>query len=264
MKTLLILIPGNPSVPGIYEPFLNQVKLELGSDNYVIDLVLPHLGQCNSKQIDHGNIRVHDVINDHKEKIKSLRVEHQPDRVILVGHSLGSAVTISMYEDFKETVDTFIILCPFLGPHTQNSRYLKMFSNPLTQAGMKGITYAALKNEKVSHQVFKKWLGENPFNQHIPKEIKKTFYLKNFFSLVSNYFVDFEELDVKGRLKEMCPHKSFFIFAANDYWVPDDDILHLPKGAKYKKLHHISHDFCLREEQYKDVAIEIASYLKQF
>lgn len=262
MKTILLLIPGNPSVPGIYEPFLNQVKEDLSLSGQVLARVLPHLGQCNQEFKDHGNIRVHDVVRGHKKTINRLLETHQPDRLILMGHSLGSAVTISLYQDFKEKADAFVILCPFLGPSQNNKRYLKMFANPLTQAGMKGITYTALKSRKVSHEVFKRWLGENPFNEHIPNEIKKPYYVKNFFSLVSNYFSDFDEIDVKGRVKEMCPEKSFFVFAPNDYWVPDESINHLPESARYKKLDSISHDFCLKEEQYRDVSKAIAQNLR--
>ncbi|MCR9203519.1 MAG: alpha/beta hydrolase [Halobacteriovoraceae bacterium] len=263
MKTLLLLIPGNPSVPGIYEPFLNQIQEDLNLTGSVYSRVLPHLGQCNREFKDHGNIRVQDVVREHKRTIRKMLETHQPDRLILIGHSLGSAVTISMYQDFKEVADAFVILCPFLGPSRNNEKYLKMFSHPVTKAGMKGITYTALKSQKVSHQVFKKWLGPNPFNEHIPNEIRKPYYIKNFFSLVSNYFADFDELDVKGRIQEMCPKKSFFLFAPNDYWVPDESINHLPKEAKYKKLSNISHDFCLKETQYRDVSKAIANHLQE-
>jgi pimeloyl-ACP methyl ester carboxylesterase len=261
-KSLILLIPGNPSVPGIYDPFLNQVVKELDLKNEVIAKVLPHLGQCNEKRIKMKSVRVQDVVSDHKKTIQNLIKKHKPEQTILIGHSLGSAVTISLYQDLSPIVDSFIILCPFLGPHKNNERYLKMFRNPLTRLGMIGITHTGLAHPLVSRKIFKRWLGENPFNEHIPREIKKPFYLRHFFSLVSNYFSDFKDLDIPARVAKMDPEKSFFVFAANDYWVPDESIYLLPKKSKYIKSSEISHDFCLKEDQYKKVAQIVSGHLR--
>ncbi len=260
-KNLTLLIPGNPSVPGIYEPFLKSVTTSLNLEDSP-SFVLPHLGQCNRLVKRHKNLNVHDVIEDHKENIHKLIQEYLPEKVILIGHSLGSAITISLYKDFSKKIDNFVVLCPFLGPSENNKGYLKLFANPITRMGMEGITYSALKSQKLSYHIFKRWLGETPFNHHIPNEIKKPYYTKNFFTLVSNYFDDFEKLNLKREIKEMCPQKSFFIFAPNDYWVPDDTIFHLPQNSHFRKLQDISHDFCLREDQYSRVAKAIAKHLK--
>jgi pimeloyl-ACP methyl ester carboxylesterase len=260
-KNLILLIPGNPSVPGIYDPFLNQVVHDLDLEGSIISRVLPHLGQCNQRNIKLRNVRVHDVVDDHRKTIIGLIEEHTPDRVILIGHSLGSAVTISLCRDLSESIDHFIVLCPFLGPSENNKRYLKMFQNPITRLGMIGITHSGLLSPKVSRRIFKRWLGENPFNEHIPKEIKKPFYLKHFFSLVSNYFADFDDLNIRARLAEMDPQKSLFVFAPNDYWVPDDSITFLPEQSKIHHCSDIGHDFCLKESQYKKVSEVISSHL---
>ena len=262
MKTLIILIPGNPSVPGIYDPFLNQVVQDLNLSGEVISKILPHLGQSNTRSMKLEKVTVQDVIVDHERTINELIEGHAPEQIFLIGHSLGSAVTISLYREFSSKIDKFIVICPFLGPSPNNTRYLKMFANPIARLGMKGITYSGLKIPKVSHQIFKKWLGENPFNEHIPSEISKSYYIKNFFSLVSHYFSDFEELNIKGRVQEMDPRKAFFVFAPNDYWVPDNTIEFLPNEASFQHCHDISHDFCLRESQYQSVSKAISDHIK--
>ena len=262
MKRLIILIPGNPSVPGIYNPFLKDLSDKIATLCDTQYKILPHYGQCNLRKIKKKSINVHDVVEDHKTNIKKLITESNADHVTLIGHSLGSAVTILLYQEFKNKINDFIILCPFTGPSPNNTRYLKMFKNPVSRLGMKGITYSVLANKKVSHFAFKKWLGKNPFNEHIPKEIKKPRYLKNFFSLVSNYMKDFEELDVKYELHRMGPENTYFLFAKEDYWVPNAVISHLPKKTKYDILDDIQHDFCLFEDQYKKVSEKIFSHIK--
>lgn len=262
IEKLIILIPGNPSVPGIYDPFLSQVIKDLDFNETIESRVLPHLGQCNERKAVYKKVNVHDVINDHRDSIYRLIGEHNPKQVILMGHSLGSAVTINLYEEFKTRVDHFIILCPFLGPSPNNSRYLKMFRNPITRLGMKGITYSALSNQVIASQIFKVWLGDNPFNKHIPKEIKKPLYLNHFFSLVGNYINDFESLQTKEKLQAMNPNHSFFVFAPKDYWVPEETIKYLPNDSNHILCKGINHDFCLQKSQYSKVSKAISNYLK--
>lgn len=257
------MIPGNPSVPGIYDPFLENVVDGLHGKDQTIYSVLPHLGQCNQVFARHTNLRIHDVIEDHKRKIVELITQHDPKDVTLIGHSLGSAITITLYKELKDQVDHFIILCPFLGPSENNKGYLKLFANPVTRMGMEGITYSALRSQRISRLIFKRWLGENPFNDHIPNEIRKPYYTKNFFTLVSNYFKDFSELSVKEDIKEMNPEKTFFVFAPNDYWVPDETIFHLPPQSRFRRLNNISHDFCLREDQFTSVAKVVSDHLRE-
>ena len=261
-KTLILLIPGNPSVPGVYDPFLEQVVLDLKPQGEVISKVLPHLGQCNERNIKLKSVSVMDVVNDHRKTITNLFKKHSPQQTILIGHSLGSAVTICLSEDLEHMIDQFIILCPFLGPSPNNVGYLKLFENPITRFGMIGITHTGLANSKISKRIFKRWLGDNPFNELIPREIKKPFYLRHFFSLVSNYFSDFDKLKIREKVAKMNPEKTYFIFAPNDYWVPDDSTKYLHQKSKYTRCVEISHDFCLKEHQYKLVSKEISSYFK--
>jgi pimeloyl-ACP methyl ester carboxylesterase len=262
MKKMILLIPGNPSVPGIYEPFLKQFVTDLGVPDAIYK-VLPHLGQCNTKAVKRKRINVFDVIQDHKKNILNLIEEHGPKEVILIGHSLGSAVSIALHDELHHLVNNFIVLCPFAGPSRNNVKYLKMFKNPVSQLGMKAISYSILLNKKYSQRFFRRWLGENPFNELIPQEIKKPYYIKNFFSLVSTYIPDFEELKVKEKLAKMNPDQSFFLFAAQDYWVPGETVDSLPKGAKYKVSDEISHDFCLKSKDCKIVSSAIVDHLKE-
>ena len=260
MKNLIIMIPGNPSVPGIYDPFVKQVVGDLKIEGEKLWRILPHLGQCNTKRIRHKKVTLHDVIEDHKKSIHYLIQTIKPERTFLMGHSLGSAVTITLFEEFKNIVDDFVITCPFVGPSRKNTPFLKMFKNPVSRMGMKNLSHALLINDKISQHFFLNWLGENPYNEHIAREIKKPYYIDHFFKLVSSYFDSFEDLNVRKRVQKLDGKRSLFVFAPNDFWVPEETLDLLPNHSTYHVCKKISHDFCLSEEQYMEVSKVISKH----
>ncbi len=261
MKTLVILIPGNPSVPGVYEPFMSQLRDDFNISGEIVTEILHHLGQCNTKGVKLPKISLNQVIEDHKSSIIRLINEHKAQRVYLVSHSLGSAVSISLNDFLKESIDKFFILCPFMGPSEQNMSYLKVFKNPISRYGMSLGSKAILSNSHISKKFFSRWLGDNDLNDVIINEIKKPNYIDHFFSLVSGYFEDFERLNVKEAVQKLDPEKTFFIFAKNDFWVPIEYTKLIPKNSKYEVLEDISHDFCLFDDQYKKVSKVISSQI---
>jgi len=261
-KTLIFFIAGNPSVPGVYDPFINHLTQSLEGDSLVETEILLHIGQRDSPSEKLKKIHLTDVIGDHRNTIlESIKVK-SPDRIILIGHSLGSTICISLTEELSPLVDQFIYLCPFLGPEKQNEKYLKIFKNPLSRFSLKTGSHLILSNKKISNVFFRNWLGENKMNNHIIAEIKKRNYLSHFFILLSGYFKDFDSLQIKKVIPKLDPEKSFFLFAKEDLWVPLGNINLLPKGSKYEVLDNISHDFCLFEDEYKSVSSVLKTIIK--
>lgn len=262
MKKLIIFIPGNPSVPGIYDDFIKDITKQLSLSKNSIVKILPHLGQCNSREIRLKRINVFDVIEDHRKSIDQLIKQEKADQVILMGHSLGSAVSIYLHNELQHEIDQFIILCPFTGPSKNNQHFLRKFKNPISRIGMINLTKVLLVNQKVSQLAFRKWLGDNPYNEHIANQIKQRNYLKNFFTLVSTYLNDFEKLEIKKHLTQMDSDKSFFVFVPNDYWVPDEVKNFVPAKAQSIICNDVQHDFCLFKPQYEKVASIVVGRLK--
>jgi len=254
MKSLFILIPGNPSVPGVYAPFMRQLTNDLNLSGEVETEILYHLGQCNTKIGKLSKISLSEVIADHKKSITNLIQLHKANKVYLISHSLGSAVSISLNEHLKDKIDKFFILCPFMGPSKVNMNYLKIFKNPISRYGLALGSKAILSNKEVSRRFFTRWLGDNELNDVIISEIKKSNFINHFFILVSGYFKDFEHLNIKEAVKKLDPNKTFFIFAKEDFWVPIEYTKLLPESSKFKVLDDISHDFCLFGSQCKKVS----------
>lgn len=262
IQTLVILIPGNPSVPGIYDSFLHSVVIKLAKQRKRAEgIVLPHLGQCNTHFQRIKKINLFDVVAEHKKNILSLIEHYQMEEVILIGHSLGGAITLILKDELCQVIDYFIFLCPFLGPSERNYRYLRLFKNTISRLGLKYGSYAILLNQHFAIKFFTKWLGENPNNKNIINQIKKPNYIHNFFTLVSGYFHDFDQVDLNNKLENIDPDRCFFLFAKDDFWVSEDVFQILSDDVHYTILDTISHDFCLEEAQFQEVAKCIQHYL---
>jgi pimeloyl-ACP methyl ester carboxylesterase len=266
VDNLILFIPGNPSIPGIYDPFLdelkNQLQAEIGDSQTIHYEVLYHLGQLNSEHKKLGRINLQDVIEDHKSTIKDLLLRHKANKVFLVSHSLGSAISISLRDHFKSDIDRFMLLCPFLGPRGKNASFLRVFKNPIVRNSLLLGSHIILSNQKASDLFFDKWLGGNELNSLIIREVKKPHYLKNFFSLVANYFESFSQLNIRESLSLFDSSKSYFIFAKKDFWVPIETISLIPKDSKRDILENLSHDFCLVKSEFTELVKFLVKDLK--
>lgn len=254
LKKLIILIPGNPSVPGIYDPFMNQLVNEISLNHQTRHYVLSHLGQDEDEQNRFAKINVRQVIQKHRRTIENILKKEQPDEFILIGHSLGSAITICLSEHFKNEVSQFYLLCPFLGPSRHNKDFLKVIQNPFTQTSLNLFSKLLLKNKKTGAIFIDRLTNRSKLNSLIYKQIKRPSYIPNFLNLVSSYIDEFKEIDTRAHLEKMDPKKTFFLFAPNDYWVPDNTFHLVPPKAKFRRCMDINHDFCLDEKQYKIVS----------
>lgn len=260
MKNLVLLIPGNPSIPGIYRAFGDQLLNDLELPGEKIWRVLPHLGQAQADGIRYSKLSLHHIIEDHKQNVLALINQFSPQNTILLGHSLGSAITISLYQELKHVVDKFCFICPFLGPSDNNIALLKRFKHPLGYLGFKHFSRGILMHHKISRLFFRRMVGDHAPIDQITRELKKTHYLHHFYSLLSSYIDVFSELDIKERLNEVDPSHSYFIFAPDDYWVPESTVNLIPKNSKYDFC-NISHDFCLNHKDVKIVANNLSHFI---
>jgi len=123
LPTQVILIPGNPGLLFFYLPFLERLGKSLLADrnpccvhgfglagHHLYDLedlkVEPHTGVSLEYQIQHVSLC-----------IKSILDHHHADKIILVGHSIGSYLLIevlSRFIDIRKRVSAVAHLMPFI------------------------------------------------------------------------------------------------------------------------------------------------------
>jgi predicted alpha/beta hydrolase family esterase len=261
MKTLCILIPGNPSVPGLYDHFLDHLTQNLKGHGQVVGKVLLHLGQCNQIIKKYQKISLENNIIHHRVQIQKLIRDHSPDRLVLMGHSLGSAMLVSLFEEFKHQTHHFVLLCPFIGTNLTTQNFLKKFKSPIQRSLYKNGSKVILINKTFSEYFFKKWLGHNPHNKLIIQQIKKSYYIDNFFTLLADYHDNFSRLNSIKKIYNFPKDKTLIVLAENDFWVPKEIMQIIQKNFTPIIESELKHDFCLEELQYTIVTKHILNLL---
>ncbi len=259
MDYLLIFLPGNPSVPEIYDDFLFEIVD--GHKNIEVK-TLNHLGQSRETVSLKRKIDLSDVISHHKKNIREILEKNKNHKIVLVGHSLGCTIGIEIYKEFQLRIEKVIMICPFLGPSLNNDKFLKAFERKVSRNAIFALMAGVLINKRVGSLFFRIWLGKNKKNAHILKNVRKQNFIANFVSLLSSYRKEFSSLDIESKIDLLEKKKTHFIFAKEDFWVPAEVEKKLSLKFNCEVIDGISHDFCLSSEETKKIATRVKRYLE--
>lgn len=248
MKELLIFVAGNPSIPGIYEWFLDEFQEE----NREI-LVLNHYGQCFESNYKKRKVSVDQVIEIHRKKINNKLNQNNYSKVIIIAHSLGAMMVSQFYSEFTHKISKVILVCPFFGPTKNNIKPLILLQNPLINKFLYYTAFNLFRFKKIREFVFDKKLKLGEKSNIIKAYVSQKTYLHNLLSLLSNYISYFEKVNINTSLAKLDYQKVCYVFAQKDYWAPIEWASKL--NPKSKILYSdFSHDFCLNKKEAELVA----------
>ncbi|XP_030927514.1 lipid droplet-associated hydrolase-like [Quercus lobata] len=117
-KMHVLLIPGNPGVVTIYKDFVESLYELLEGDASIT--AINHLSHTK-KDWDHGRLFSLEEQTDHKMDFIKQELENIEVPIILVGHSIGSYISIDMFRRSSEKVIYCIGLYPFLALNLQST-----------------------------------------------------------------------------------------------------------------------------------------------
>jgi pimeloyl-ACP methyl ester carboxylesterase len=259
MSKLLIFIPGNPSIPGIYDTFIEHLQTSL---HPLRSYVLSHRGQDESggrvERVDSLDL----LIQHHRRRIEDIIQQEAPTQLYLVGHSLGTTIAISLYPTFATHIEKLVLLCPFLGPQAHNKPLLQALSVKTINQSLQFLVRQYLTFDRPSRYLLQRRLGLGQQADSVHRSLTTQHFLGNFLGLVSGYTRFFNSNNLIQQLAELPLPDTLFLFASNDYWVPDHTIDTLPQGANYQQLTQIEHAFCLQPAQASLVADACATFLR--
>lgn len=240
MKKIIIFLPGNPSIPGVYKEFLASAKDKIGASE-VFDLF--HLGQ-NSEVNTYGqDIHLNGVIEDHKNSIEKILINHPQDEVILIAHSLGGTVASQLYQNFKNQISKVVFLMPLLYLEGKNRVLIKLLSKKIINKVAFSLCHYMVNNPTFSQLLFTKIGGQKA--DLVKYYLSNEKYLCNFTRLIESYFDAFKDQNFLMNVLEIPSEKALFIFTQGDFWSPPSMAKKLNHKFKVIIDDEISHDFCL-------------------
>ncbi|KAG0457918.1 hypothetical protein HPP92_023075 [Vanilla planifolia] len=115
----VLLIPGNPGVISFYKEFVEALYENLGG--YASITAIGHISHSRQDTANGRLFSFQEQINHKVDFIKQgLRNNHLP--IILVGHSIGSYISMEIFKRFPDQVAFAIFLYPFLSLNPRSLR----------------------------------------------------------------------------------------------------------------------------------------------
>ena len=258
LRRLLILLPGNPAIPGIYDSFTAACRAQLSG---LETTVLAHCGLSDESGAVESKHCLEQVLAEHEKNILALIAERRPQCVYLVGHSLGTAVAVALYDALAPHIDRLVLICPFLQPRGRNRLLLRLLSNDHFNRGFRRALRGLLRAERAALPLLRDRfnLGETAGRVH--SALTRGHFLDNFLGLTSDYLRFFGQHRPLDALDRLPLQHTLFISAPCDFWVPDALLDDLPAGARHRRLPDIEHGFCLHPKQCRAVAQASAAFL---
>ncbi|RLO04747.1 hypothetical protein DYB28_001995 [Aphanomyces astaci] len=109
-KRLVLLVPGNPGVPGFYEPFMQRLHALGGRDCEIVGL--SHTGHSLPWINDNAAFDLETQVVDKVAYVRK-RIEKDPTvSLVLIGHSIGCHIALRLLDQFPTHVEKLVLIQP--------------------------------------------------------------------------------------------------------------------------------------------------------
>eukprot|EP00127_Corallochytrium_limacisporum_P006061 Clim_evm10s218 gene=Clim_evmTU10s218 len=272
-KGWVYVIPGNPGLANVYQSFMQKLYSELGA-SWTIKTV-GYIGHNGIHPFPEEQKQLSDLDEQVKQKRDWLKEQgHEPrDRVVLIGHSIGSHIITEMARDLVQTEINFrvVALFPFfkrdMHGATQNRLWHILGSEVVRKAACTLVGAVSLLPDFVKDlilrivapeldvadrkYVMRSMVRYNVFNQHT--------YLGMCEFRDLNKEIDFEHFQKLGD-RMMC------IWGEDDHWGPlkhkELIAVRVPTVQHTVDLSGIPHAFCTQHTTSVFTALHVASFIE--
>ncbi|XP_042040124.1 lipid droplet-associated hydrolase-like [Salvia splendens] len=222
-KLHVLLIPGNPGVVSFYTEFLESLYELLGGTASVTGI--SHISQSKKDWESRRLFSLEEQI-DHKISFIEQELQDVEVPIILVGHSIGSYISLEVLKRCHKKVTYCVGLYPFLALNTASStqsfiRRLAMSPALCTAASAIGALFGALPSELTGFLV-KIFVGKSWSSSAVEAlctHILKYHTLRNVLYMA---MTEFQTLPEKPDLEFIASKRSriAFLFGLDDHWGP--------------------------------------------
>ncbi|KAK9289938.1 hypothetical protein L1049_008100 [Liquidambar formosana] len=265
----VLLIPGNPGVVTFYKDFLESLYDLFGGSASVT--AIGHISHTK-KNWEHG--RLFSLQEQIEHKIDFIKYELQSIKIpiILVGHSIGSYISIETFRRSTEKVIYCIALYPFLAlnPESSEQSYIrKITASPILCAIFGSVVaFLGLLPRWASRFIVIKSLGKSWSDTAVEAactHLLKYHTVRNIFFLAMTEFKKLTETPDWAFMREK-QGQIAFLFGMDDHWGPlsmyEEISRQVPDVALSIEREGHLHSFCCSEAGSLWVAQHVASLIK--
>ncbi|KAI3822703.1 hypothetical protein L1987_10299 [Smallanthus sonchifolius] len=266
----ILFVPGNPGVISFYTDFLESLYEQMGEAASIT--AIGHISH-SEKDWEQGKVFTLKEQIDHKINFIHQELQALEVPLILVGHSIGSYMSLEIFKRIPEKVAYFIALYPFLAVNakSQQQSIINKISRSRLQSNLISATVALLGFLPISASRFiaKNSLGKSWSTTAINAlctSILKYHTMRNVLYLA---MTEFEEL-VKSPDWEFMRrkrHRIAFLYGDDDHWAPlymhDEVVKQVPDAVVEVEREGHTHSFCCTAAGSLWVARHVASLINK-
>ncbi|XP_044507446.1 lipid droplet-associated hydrolase isoform X2 [Mangifera indica] len=266
----VLVIPGNPGVISFYKDFLESLYELLGGRASIT--AIGHISQT-AKNWEHGRLYSLQEQIDHKMDFIGQELQNTEVPVILVGHSIGSYISVEVQKRSSEKVMYCIGLYPFLALNQQSIKQSiigKIAASSIISAAV-SFTIATLG--LLPHRAFRfivsKSLGSSWSGTAVKAactHLSKYHVMRNVLFMAMTEFKKLSETPDWAFMREN-QNKMAFLFGIDDHWGPLQMFEEISKQApditlSIEREGH-SHTFCCTQAGSSWVAGHVANLIRK-
>ncbi|XP_073066757.1 uncharacterized protein [Primulina eburnea] len=218
----VLFIPGNPGVISFYTEFLESLFELLGGTARVTAI-----GHVSHTQKNWESGRLFSLQEQIEHKISFIEHVFQDALpIVLVGHSIGSHISLELFRRYEEKVIYCICLYPFLAMDAASSKQAtirRIALSPALSTGLSSlVAFLGFLPGRFSRFIAKKILGKSCSSftvEVLCTHVLKYHVMRNMLFMAKT---EFEKLPEKPDFDFIGGNKSKlgFLFGSDDHWAP--------------------------------------------
>ncbi|XP_022132976.1 lipid droplet-associated hydrolase [Momordica charantia] len=265
----VLFIPGNPGIISFYKDFLESLYQLLGGR--VSITAIGHVSQTK-KDWEGGRLFSLQEQIDHKIEFVRQELPNNDIPLLLVGHSIGSYISIELFRRLQDQVVYCIGLHPFLMINKQSRQQLligKFAGSPLLSTLFSALTalVGALPRRALSFVVrktiAKSW--SNTATEAACSHLLKYHTMRNVLFMAMTEFKELSEAPDWAFMKK-ASQKLSFLFCIDDHWAPmhmyEEISKQVPEIDLSVEREGHTHAFCCSEAASLYIAQHVANLIK--